>query len=393
MTISIRMYLVCVSVESMILGRRLVTARAARLVTIPRESVSINSETVSLPSLQQIPKSKSDMYWKLAKGHLTVWVAVSAFPGYLIAVTWPFSPAVAASVLLGTALTSACAQSLNQLIEVDRDARMLRTRLRPLPTGQLTTEEANQFAVVSGILGTGLLVAGTGQILPAGIAASTAALYACVYTPLKVKSEYNTHVGALVGSLPVLIGFAAAGVPMTTCWSPWVLFSLQTLWQFPHFYALAWLHKEDYARGGYRMFPMQDATGHATARMCVPYLCALTALPFGVSALGVTSWMFAVTGLVPNLLWIKLGFVPFWRSPTKDTARKFFLHSLWYLIAMYAAFVVHASEEGVCKEKDWREAFRRKMLEVCPHAYFERDVLVPPDLCPIREGSKLSFKS
>lgn len=364
-------------------GQAALSGRVARAV-LPK--------VVALPERLPVP-NKTDLYWKLSKGHLTAWVAISAFPGFAISVTWPFSAPVAASVLVGTALTSACAQSLNQLIEVERDALMLRTRKRPLPTGQLSADEAKRFAVISGGLGTAILIAGTGQLLPAGIAVSTAVLYAGLYTPMKVRSEYNTHVGAIVGSLPVLIGFAAAGVPLTSCISPWVLFSLQTLWQFPHFYALAWLHKDDYTRGGYRMFPMLDPTGDVTARMCVPYLCALTALPFGSSWLGVTSWMFAISGLVPNLLWIKLGFIPFYRSPNRETARSFFLHSLWYLIAMYAAFVIHAKEESVCKERDWREAVRVTMLGVCPHAYLERDALVPAELCPIKDELKSSLKS
>jgi protoheme IX farnesyltransferase len=318
-------------------------------------------------------------YWKLSKGHLTVWVAISSFPGYLVSVSWPFSPLVAGSVFIGTALTSACAQSLNQMKEVDRDALMKRTKNRPLVTGVMSMQEARHFALISGLSGSAILALGTGSILASALAVSTAGLYASVYTPMKVRSEYNTHIGAVVGSLPVLIGFAAAGVPLWGSFSPWVLFSLQTLWQFPHFYALAWLHKEDYQAGGYRMFPMTDESGRATAKMCIPYLGGLSVLPLVSSGLVVTSCMFAVSGSVPNIIWIKYGFIPFYRDPSKAKARAFFLHSLWYLVAMYAAFVVHAMPAG---ELDLRLKIKAKLLEICPHMHAVKDWTIPAVLCP-----------
>ena len=358
-------------------------ATAQRVRLVPPPSVVLQPENPFLHVAEPSTSLTMSHLWRLSKGPLTTWVAISAFPGYLISVAWPFDPLIAGSVFIGTALTSACAQTLNQVIEKDRDSLMLRTRMRPLPTGSVDSTSALMFAGASGCLGAAVLSVGAAGVVPAAIACSTAALYAGVYTPLKVLTEYNTHVGALVGAIPVLIGFAAAGVPLGSCLSPWGLFALQTLWQFPHFYALAWLHKEDYAAGGYRMAPMLDLNGHKTARMCVPYLAALTALPFVLSGLGVTSYMFAISGSIPNVLWIWLGWRPFSVAPSKATARSFFLHSLWYLIAMYGAFTLHADEKGVCKENDWRSAVRGQLVEACPHNWACRDWLVSASLCPV----------
>ena len=365
-----------------------VAVQQSILSDYPKSSVFKPSETM-LSERSILPSLKD--CWRLSKGPLTTWVSISAFPGYLISVSWPFSLLTASSLLVGTALTSACAQTLNQMIEKDRDGLMLRTRLRPLPTGSVSLLQASTFAGICGLLGPCLLWAGTGSVASAGIAASTAAIYAGIYTPLKIRSEYNTHVGAVAGALPVLIGFASIGGMGTLMnfSSPWVLFSLQTLWQFPHFYALAWLHKDDYARGGYRMAPMGDLDGSKTAGICAPYLAALCLLPLASSSLGVTSWMFAITGTVPNLLWIKLGFLPFKRMANKQTARNFFLHSLWYLIAMYAAFVIHADEQGLVSDNDWRTALRVKMHSVCPHEWAAKDWLVPKQLCPLDKSKSL----
>ena len=344
---------------------------------------SLKSPEVITRQLQFPARGTLGDYWKLSKGHLTLWVAISAFPGYLVSLTGPFDPIVATSLFAGTALTSACAQSLNQMWEVERDGKMIRTQKRPLPMQRLSMEQAKSFALLTGVSGASLLSLGTGSVVASGLAVSTALLYAGVYTPMKVQTEYNTHVGAIVGSLPVLIGFAVAGVPLLEASNPWILFTLQTLWQFPHFYALAWLHREDYARGGYRMFPMMDPEGTKTAQMCLPYLAGLSVLPFVSSYLGATSWMFAVTGSVPNFIWVKYGFWPFFQSPSKQSSRVFFLHSLWYLIAMYSAFVFHAKSA----ESDFRSRMKQKFLAFCPHLHYANDLFTPTVLCPLHKST------
>ncbi|KAF4654962.1 Protoheme IX farnesyltransferase, mitochondrial [Perkinsus chesapeaki] len=287
-------------------------------------------------------------------------------------------------IFTGTLLCAASSQAINQMMEKDRDANMARTKSRPLPTGAISIRDAGIFASVT-------------CPVPAAVALSTAALYTMVYTPMKVKSPYNTHIGSIAGSLPVLIGFSVAGVPLLGDLAPFTLFMLQTLWQFPHFYALAWLFRCDYSRAGYRMFPLEDETGHQTAEMCRPYMLALAALPVVASAVGVTSWMFAFSGSVPNIIYYRYGFTKFAANPSNASARRYFLHSVWYLAAMMGFFVLHAQRPhrkgvevidgegggGVCRSPwilheidmaDWRTKFRSTLEKKwCIHDWLRFD--------------------
>jgi protoheme IX farnesyltransferase len=317
-------------------------------------------------------------YWKLSKGHLSVWVALSALPGYLVCA--PIDLGAVSGILAGTALASASSQALNQLAESDRDSKMARTRNRPLPCGRITREDAYKFALVTAATGSGILTAVSGSIAPATIALSTIALYVRVYTPMKTQSNYNTHVGAIAGSLPVLIGFACAGgfdVFLTSS-APWIFFTLQTLWQFPHFYPLAWMYRDDYRAGGYRMFPLSDESGRETAKMCAPYMAALSVVPFVSSAIGATTWMFPVTGSVINAIWLKQ-FSAFHANPTKSTARQYFLGSLSYLMLMMGAFVLHV--KPMQNEFDWRESVKKRFSKYCIHEAAVNECNVP-SLCP-----------
>eukprot|EP00931_Biecheleriopsis_adriatica_P101769 TRINITY_DN7684_c0_g1_i1.p1 TRINITY_DN7684_c0_g1~~TRINITY_DN7684_c0_g1_i1.p1 ORF type:complete len:399 (-),score=62.08 TRINITY_DN7684_c0_g1_i1:9-1205(-) len=330
------------------------------------------------------------LYWKLAKGKLTVWVSLSAMPGYLLAVPGALDPMVMTALFTGTFLTSSSAQTMNQMIEIKRDALMKRTAQRPLPSGQLSKAEAACFAAASGTVGLGILSVGATPAT-AAIAAATMATYAGLYTPLKVLSPYNTHVGAISGSLPTLMGFTAAlGTGLIA--SPWAvhaawLFGMQTLWQMPHFYALAWLHRADYERGGYNMFPLTDTTGDATAAMSKPYLVALCTLPWAMSACGSASWMLPVGAFLPSALWWHT-LKNFERKPSPATCRRFFLGSLSYLLSMLALFTAYARVERPSSSLCDREAhpgegfeplWRAKMLsllqDACPHEQVCRELL------------------
>jgi len=308
------------------------TANAVAPVASEKDASSDNSKRSLL------------LYWKLAKGKLTVWVSLSAIPGYLVALPGAIDPMVLAALAGGTFLTSASAQTINQIAEVDRDGRMRRTMQRPLPLGQLTSAEAACFAATSGSIGLATLSLGATPA-SAGVAAATMAIYVGLYTPLKVLTPYNTHVGAVSGALPTLLGFTAA-LGMDLLASPWAphafwLFGMQVLWQMPHFYALAWLHKRDYIRGGYNMFPLNDETGHLTAAMSKPYLVALCAMPWGLSACGLASWMLPIGAIAPSALWWR-SLRAFEEKPTTGSCRRFFLGSLSYLLSLLALFAAFA---------------------------------------------------
>lgn len=338
------------------------------------------------PAAPVIQRARALDWWKLSKGHLSVWVALSAVPGYLVSA--PFSLPVAACVLSGTALASAASQALNQAQESARDAKMLRTKNRPIPSGKISPESAKLFAIATATAGSALLTIGSGSLAPATIAVSTIALYVKVYTPMKTVSPYNTHVGAIAGSLPVLIGFAAAGgFPVFLSPEPWVLLALQTLWQFPHFYPLAWIYRTDYLQGGYRMFPLSDVNGAETARMCLPYMAALAGLPFAASALGATSWMFPISGSVVNGFWIKQWW-DFNAAPSKKTAKTFFLGSLVHLIGMMALYVIHVEEKEGSTVHTWRRRLKDRMSGMCVHEREAKDLMVPPVFCPVVGGTE-----
>eukprot|EP00403_Amphidinium_massartii_P020136 CAMPEP_0178416226 /NCGR_PEP_ID=MMETSP0689_2-20121128/23955_1 /TAXON_ID=160604 /ORGANISM="Amphidinium massartii, Strain CS-259" /LENGTH=426 /DNA_ID=CAMNT_0020037565 /DNA_START=88 /DNA_END=1369 /DNA_ORIENTATION=+ len=351
-------------------------------------------------------------YWRLSKGKLTVWVALSALPGYFLALPAAVDASVLAALFTGTCLTSASAQAMNQVMEVKRDAKMSRTAQRPLPSGRLSQSEAVRFAVASGASGLSILTVGTTP-LTAVVAGTTMATYIAMYTPLKVVSPYNTHVGAISGSLPTLLGFTAA-VGSGIFASPWAghaawLFTMQTIWQMPHFYALAWLHRADYIRGGYTMFPLSDTTGRATAAMSKPYLVALCAMPWLASAMDLASWMLPVGAILPSALWFR-SLRAFEAQPCASTCRRFFLDSLTYLLATLGLFTAFAratperiedepsSGENSNEAKGvretlgpaWRDALHAKFSELCPHEQVRQLFGLLRSSCPFSSSSGTS---
>jgi len=325
--------------------------------------------------------TKPKEYNVLAKSKLTTFVAISALPGYVIAAP-AIDPSVVACLFVGTALSSGAAQTMNQMLEVEYDKLMNRTRGRPLPRGKVSLEHAGVFATVGGMTGASLLAVGTTPAT-AVLGTSIAALYAGLYTPMKRVTPYNTHVGAIAGSLPVLMGFAAAGAPIY-CPQAVMLFALQTLWQFPHFYCLAWLYRADYSKANYKMFPLGDETGKYTADIIKPYNAALMALPTVSCLTGATTWMFAVDSILPNVFFAQRFFV-FAKDPSPQTARSFFFASLWHLGAMLALFTLHSKEVDETRESaKWRQTLREVGGKLaCAHHRFMESWTTPGDLCPI----------
>jgi len=253
-------------------------------------------------------------------------VLITTMVGYLLAVptvNW----VVLLATMVGTTLTAFGANALNQYRERDIDARMERTRLRPLPAGRLTAEVALVYGVAVSLLGTFILLAWSGP-LPAVLAALTILLYVLVYTPMKQVSTLNTLVGAVCGAIPPLIGWAAATGGLET--GGWLLFALLFVWQMPHFLALAWMYRKDYERGGLCMLPVADPTGRITFPVTVFF--AMLHLPLGlmVTLSGVAGPWFALGSLALGLWWCWLG-LRLYRSHSDRDARRVFLASLVYL--------------------------------------------------------------
>lgn len=265
-------------------------------------------------------------FLELSKARLCLMVVITTLVGYLVA-TLTVDWTVLLATVVGTTLTAFGANALNQYRERDVDRLMERTRHRPLVTGRIRPDTALMYGVAVSIMGTFVLLAFSGW-LPAVLAAATVLLYVLVYTPLKRISTTNTIVGAICGAIPPLIGWTAGTGNLEL--GGWLLFALLFVWQMPHFLALAWMYREDYARGGMRMLPVVDPAGRLTFPVMV--LFAALHLPLGllVTVAGVAGPWFALGSLVLGIWWGLLG-LRLYRSQNDRDARRVFLASLVYL--------------------------------------------------------------
>lgn len=267
------------------------------------------------------------LFLELAKARLAALVVVTAAAGFALASRGPSDPIAFVAVLLGTALTAFGANALNQVLEVDRDRRMERTRSRPLPSGQVGRGRATLWGVTSAVIGLAVLVAGT-NLLTAGLALSVILLYLLAYTPLKVRTPLATAVGAVCGAIPPMMGWTAASGRLEP--GAWVLFGVLFLWQMPHFLALAWLYRDDYARGGFRMLPSVDPTGAATGRLAMVHAVALLPVVAAAVLAGVSGRLFLAGSVVLTVAFATLAWEML-RHRTAPAARRLFLASLLYL--------------------------------------------------------------
>jgi protoheme IX farnesyltransferase len=326
-------------------GARCFSARAGPSAAGPSAAKPLTTAAIS-PSSSALagagavnPLSLLGMYAELSKSRLSGLVVMTTAAGYMLA-PGAVCPVSLATALGGTFLCSASANTCNQLIETRPDALMQRTKNRPLPSGRISTEHAAAFAVTTGAVGVGSLALNT-NLTTALLGVGTIALYAGVYTPMKRLTPMNTWVGAVVGAIPPLMGWTAAGGGLVSMEAGALAASL-FLWQIPHFMALAWMYRADYEAGGYHMVPLKDPTGTLTAAICLEYSIYLTMLPFGCWASGLTSCMFPIEGLGFNGLMVFAA----WRFAQnakrgQADARRLFLTSLLYLPAFFFCFLLH----------------------------------------------------
>lgn len=229
--------------------------------------------------------------------------------------------------MLGTALSCMAASVFNQVLERDTDALMQRTRDRPIAAGRVAPGPALVFGLALTAAGLGVLAA-FGLYLAAALCAFTVVSYALIYTPMKRWSSLALLVGAVPGAVPPMIGYAAAAGELGP--AAWLLFAIMFVWQVPHFLAIAWLYRDDYARAKLAMLPVIDPSGLRTFRQTL--IGCLLLLPIGLlpSAMGVAGrWYFAAS-LICGLGFLALGVMLVLR-PTRDSARRLFLASIIYL--------------------------------------------------------------
>lgn len=274
---------------------------------------------------------------ELCKARLSSLVLVTTGVGFLLATgVAPLALDRLALTLLGTALAAFGANAWNQWLEAGLDARMARTRGRPLPSGRVGRAEGLALAAGLSLVGPGLLLAVAGP-LAAALAAAVIAAYALVYTPLKRRSAACTQVGAVCGALPPAIGWVAVTGRMDP--GAWVLFGILFVWQIPHFLAIDWVHREDYARGGFRMMSSVDPTGALSGQLAVIYAMALVPVTLLGTVVGLGGWLSAGVGLLLSLAFLAVA-VAFAATRSTAWARRLFLASLAWLPAVLALVVL-----------------------------------------------------
>ncbi|OMO97961.1 UbiA prenyltransferase family [Corchorus capsularis] len=285
----------------------------------------------------QLARHYGRCYWELSKARLSLLVVATSGTGYVLGSGGAVDLMGLCCTCAGTMMVAASANSLNQVFEIKNDAKMKRTRLRPLPSGRITVPHAVTWASTVGLAGTALLTS-EANALAAGLAASNLILYAFVYTPLKQIHPVNTWVGAVVGAIPPLLGWAAASgqISLNSLILPAALY----FWQIPHFMALAYLCRDDYAAGGYRMFSLADASGQRTA--AVAFRNCLYLIPLGFIAYdwGLASGWFCVESSAITLAITAAAF-SFYRDRTTQKARKMFYASLLYLPVFMTGLLFH----------------------------------------------------
>ena len=271
----------------------------------------------------------------LAKPRLNLLVVVSAVAGYVMANGDTHDVWRLLCMIAGTGLVAGGASAFNQIIERQPDALMQRTRLRPMPDGRLATRDAWVFGSVLTIAGLAILALGA-NLLSATVAFVTMASYAVVYTPLKRYSSFSTVIGAIPGALPPVIGWAAALDELSQ--GAWVLFGIVFLWQLPHFLAIAWIYREDYARAGFPMLPVIEPDGRSTARQAVIYSLALLPLSLAPTLVGMTGPIYFAGALLLTLLFIGLA-LKFSVTRSIPDARRLFFGSIIYLPLLWMLMI------------------------------------------------------
>jgi heme o synthase len=266
-------------------------------------------------------------FFALTKPRIVLLVLLTAAVGFYLAAPDDIGMVLFVHALVGTALVAAGSSALNQVAESDVDALMARTAQRPVPAGRLSRPAGAAFAATLGALGTGYLAVFVNP-LTAGLAVVTLGSYVLLYTPLKRRTSLSTLVGAVPGALPILGGWTAAGAGLGA--PAWSLFGIMFLWQMPHFLALAWLYRDDYARAGLRMLSVGDEDGQRTFGQALLYAAALVPVSLVPTLVGLAGPLY-FGGALALGLWFAVTAALAVRRRSTSAARRLFLVSIAYL--------------------------------------------------------------
>jgi protoheme IX farnesyltransferase len=281
-------------------------------------------------------------YIALTKPRITWLILMSTGVGYFFGAQkgalgwtgWHFVTLI--HTIIGTGLIASGTAALNQWYEREADGKMRRTQGRPLPAGRLDARNALVFAIAISAAGFGELWFGANP-LAATLGLITLLTYLFVYTPLKRRSPHSTTIGAIPGAMPPLIGFAAANGRLT--WDAWVLFAILFLWQFPHFYAIAWMYKDDYARAGIRMLPVVEPDGKSTAGRILLYSIALIPISLMPKFFAMAGNVYLYGAIALGLAFLYYGLRIRW-DRTRQQARRVLLASVVYLPVLFSLMLL-----------------------------------------------------
>lgn len=272
---------------------------------------------------------------ELVKARLTLLVLLTTAVGYYLGAAGPISFAGLFHAVFGTALAAAGAAALNQWWERRLDALMHRTKTRPIPAGRMSPRDALILGCLLSIAGVIYLTI-LSNWLSATLAAATIVIYIFAYTPLKRISTFNTLVGAIPGALPPMVGWAAATGRLDP--GAWSLFAILFFWQLPHFFAIAWMYREDYARAGFEMVSKDDDSGARSASQSVLFCFLLLFISGAPAFLKIVSSTYLAAELVLNGLFI-FAAMRFLKTQQTVDARRLFLTSIVYLPLLLVALI------------------------------------------------------
>jgi protoheme IX farnesyltransferase len=271
----------------------------------------------------------------LTKPRLNLLVLVTTLGGLYLASPEGVTISLLVHTLVGTALVAGGAAALNQVWERDTDRLMRRTSGRPLPQGRLGVNEGTWFGVLLTSIGLIELTFGTNS-MAAAVALATSASYVLAYTPLKTRTSLATLVGAVPGALPPVIGWAAATGEITL--PALVLFGIVFFWQMPHFLAIAWMHRNDYAHAGIPLLPVLEPDGRRTGQQALLYAAALWPVSLLPAVVGLAAAPYSIVATALGLIFIGLSAL-FARDRSMVSARRLFLFSITYLPLLWGALV------------------------------------------------------
>jgi protoheme IX farnesyltransferase len=281
-------------------------------------------------------KSWAAVFADLIKARLTFLVLLTTLVGFYVGYRGPVDLLLMCHTLIGTALVASGAAALNQLLERDYDSRMQRTQNRPLPSGRLQPSTVMVFGGVCACAG--LLYLALGVNLTTSVLGAISLLsYLFIYTPLKRVTWLNTAIGAIPGGLPPLMGWTAARGELSA--GGWTLFAILAFWQLPHFFAIAWMYREDYARAGFKMLPVIDPDGRRTGRQAVSHTLGLLPISLCPFIFHITGPWYLAGALVLGLIFLVFA-VQFARQLTVARARQLFFVSILYLPLLLTMMVL-----------------------------------------------------